>query len=176
MGIEELEPLSSLTKDDLKTIFEQAEKEIKDYNKDLETRAKDKKDLFTHVDMTVRYATMRSFSHRHTPQSEMRCGGTSPVYSTGMSTRLELMVDSNCEINKVTFNGYAPLEKGDTIRVYFLKGEQEYFKSPFSSRRRSSNQNNKHVWIERDFLPEEKALKIDKLRAEEPIATYIPSS
>jgi hypothetical protein len=163
--------------DEIKNIddnfFDELAKEIEKKNEELRAKAKKREDLIVPVYCYVTSVEGYLSQRKMTPHSERMIGGKSPSYNVGDSSRLELLVDTKEGIKYVNFAGWPPIEKGDSIKAYFLKGELKSEETKLGIQRISMryNQLQSH-WIERDFQETETALKIEKLRDGKVVATY----
>ena len=85
-----------------------------------------------------------------------------------------MALNKNIPTKRIIFPAILPLEKGDFARVYILKGE---YKSEKTGRLMFSDGDDRsRHFVERDYLEEESAFKIEKLRDKRAIATYIYKS
>ena len=107
-----------------------------------------------------------------TPSSEMRLGGTSPSYGT-FSEYTELKMSSDLPVQRITMDGLLPLEAGDYIRAYVLRGTEEMERTRGLSTRNYDRMCIPKHWVEREWKEEEKALKIEKIRENKVVATYL---
>lgn len=154
---------------------EQKEKDEK-YNSDLRKKAKKYDELIVSFECDVKSLEGIARSISITPHSEARMGGQSPSYNTGHTCNLEITInpyDKNIPIKKIEFIGWPPLEKDDMIRVYIFKGKEEYEQGygitfSESEKRRTIPS---HL-VERDFKETERALKIEKIKYGDVVATY----
>ena len=132
-------------------------KGIKQYNTDIRSRSKPYEALIVPVD----------------------CGVQSIV---GSSQETTLEVITNNMVKTLTFHGLPPLEQGDTIRAYIFKGKKVYEKlenDPFDSwnspftRQGCYHQEPPSHYVARDFKEKEAAVKIEKIRKNNVVATYV---
>jgi len=131
-------------------------KQIEKHNEDLRARAKPYESLIVPIECSVQH-----------------------VNGSRKKTTLEVLTQS--PVKTLTFYGLPPLEKGDMIRAYVFKGEELHEKlpdDPFSL--------NNHPWgrkkcyspmppshyVERDLQAKEAAVRIEKIRNNEVVATY----
>lgn len=145
----------------MENLKEKVKKEAEEFNSDLRKRAKPTEDLKVFVECDVKMVYMYFRRMSHTPRSEVRIGGTSPSYNTGLmaTTRLEVNTKEGVKIIKMT--GTPHLSRGDKIRAYVFKGQEVSEKSTelFGAYRRRLNSH----FIERDWEEEEIAFKIKKI-------------
>ena len=163
-----LKPLESVNPQDLvKKINEENEK----YNQDLRAKAKTPEQLTVGLECVVEEANF----YQSTGQASggtVRYGGSNSSYKTGHFLRTELSVKGDSLVQKLEFKGWPPLEAGDTIKVYILKGKQEPEKSFGPSCHDPFNQGPRTHLVERDYQPIEHPSKIEKLRNGLVVATY----
>ncbi len=145
--------------------------------------AKPKEELITQLECLVTEVTCYTKPTAMTPDSEIRIGGHSPRYATGLMSETILSVYTDSPVRRITMPGIYPLENGDQIRAYILKGVLKEEQRSVPPRRETIPPSpvvpapprrlpQKH-WIERDWHEDEKAVKIEKLRAEQVVATYV---
>jgi len=166
-----LGPIEDVTFDDL---FESARQKSEQYNLDLQAKAKTKEELTVGLECTVLNVNGYQGSTSFTP-SDLPIGPYSGVSShkTGDVYKLELLVDSNSPVQKLIFRGCWPLEAGDTIRAYILKGKEEAEKLSFGpSCYDPLHQGPRTHLVEREYQPVEQPSKIEKLRDGKVVATY----
>lgn len=161
-------PLGDVSLDDL---FASARHETEKYNQDLRAKAKQKEELTVGSMFLIKKPTYFQSSTSISPLSENFIGGSSSTYQGGHVYSVELLVTPiqfNGPVEKLLFNGWPPLEAGDTICAYILKGQKEYEKAfmvdfhhdpPF------------HL-VERPYQSVEQPSKIEKLRDGKVVATY----
>ena len=151
-------------------LLTKANDQAKKYNEQLRTKAKTEAELTVGLECTVQEGNFYQGSTSFTPRSEMVIGGHSSSYSGGHTYHSEITVESETLVEKLQFKGWPPLEAGDTIRAYVLKGKQEYEKNVMDS---GTWDNTSHShWVERDYQATEKPSKIEKLRDGRVVATY----
>jgi len=130
--------------------------------------SKDYKTFIVPIEVAVQSVVGYTSSTSFTPVSERVFGGSSPVYQGGQSSHLEIIVDRHPIVKKVLFAGLPSIEEGDIIRAYVFKA-----KVPEDTRllleihnisSLSIKQRIPPKYVVRDFKPEERAFKIEKLR------------
>lgn len=149
---------------------------IEKYNKDLRARAKTLEELTIPVLCLVESIVGSASKIHHTPHSEMVYGGTTPSYHTGDALKTEISVKTSTPVTKIIFGGWPPIEKGDLIKAYIIKAKEEYEKLSFNIERLFCYQQHRQptpLYVERDFKNEETAIKIEKLKNDVIVATYI---
>ncbi len=151
---------------DYVAILEEVEKENREYNDDLRARAKTREELIVSLECTV--LEIHGYQGLTSVHSEMRMGESSPYYNTGHTYRTEIKVQSDTSVEKLEFKGWPPLEAGDLLRAYIIRGELKYEKTF----RNDFNHNLLSHWIERDYQQVEHPIKIEKLRDGKVVATY----
>lgn len=155
-----------------KANLEKWRQEDEQYNQDLRSRAKTPEQLTQGLECTVLEVNDYQGSTSFTPRSEIVIEGHSSSYRGGHTYRTELKVQSDTLVEKLEFKGWPPLEAGDTIRAYILKGKQEAEKSFGPSCRDPFHQGSQTHLVERDYQPVEHPSKIEKLRDGKVVATY----
>ncbi len=163
------------------------------YNLDLAKRAREKEDLISAVECLVQRVEGTVYTNRKmTPGNEMRFGGSSPSYAVGDKSYLELEVESESAVRKITFGGLPPIEKGDKIRAYIYNGKEESEKEvellvTLLSKKNPTIEDEirasvekydirskpRTYWVRRDFNEKEEAVMIEKIKNNEVVATYI---
>lgn len=168
-----------LSDEEMKARMKKATNSCKRYNARLRKRAKPKEELLIPVDCLVERVTGYTHEVSHTPHSEVRYGGSSPSYKTGMFLSLELSVQTGTPIETIKFPGWPPIEKGDKIRAYIFAGTEEHEKplGSISEIIDASVRLHKPAshWVQREFTETEEVQKIEKLRNNKVVATYINS-
>lgn len=157
-----------LTMKNIDKIFDDVKKQEDAYNRELLKRSKPKEELVVSIDCLVESVTGYVLQTEFHVQSERVFGGKSPSYSGGDSSHLEIRVKTDTATNKLVSRGLLPIQKGDTIRAYILKGEEEYERNIQALH----THNRRSHWVERNFSEEEKPFKIEKLVNDEVVATY----
>ena len=164
--------LNSLSELDVKNILENAQSEEEAYNTNLRSQAKKKEDLITPLECLVTEVLSYTKVVEMTPQSEMRLGGISPHYITGIISNTELTVCTDGTVRKIMMPGILPLESGDQIRAYIVKGEMEAEQHTLTPAPRYQRDKPVLHLIARDWKEEETAVKIEKMRSDKVVATY----
>lgn len=149
-------------------IFDDVKKQEAAYNRELLKRSKPKEELVASIDCLVESVTGYVSQRRFHVQSEIAYGGKTPAYNAGDSSHLEICVKTDTATNKLACRGLLPIQKGDTIRAYILKGNEEYERNI----QELHTHNRRSHWVEREFSEEEKPFKIEKLVNNEIVATY----
>ena len=142
---------------------------INNYNKELVSKAKKREDLIVPVKCLVKcvigYNTKISIS----PVTPNTVGCRQAEYRTGNCSSLEIEVKTNTVIEKLLFNGWPPIENGNKIVAYIIKGREEYKKDLMGI----PIKNEKSFFVEREFDETEIPLKIQKVGYWGVLATYI---
>ncbi|MDP3639769.1 MAG: hypothetical protein Q8R53_01025 [Nanoarchaeota archaeon] len=167
----------ALSEDEWRERIAAAWTETEKYNAGLRARAKTREELLVLLDCGVTAVVGHTSRGSFTPRSELVIGGSSPSYGTGDQSFLEISVTSETPVKQLHFRGWPPFEKGDRIRAYIFKGKEEWeqafmFDDQDFSGLAFGARFGKTVLVERDFQEQEKALKIEKLRNGEVVATY----
>lgn len=158
-------------------------REAQQFNLGLVKRAKPRTELIVSVDCLVESVVGYTQPVFITPNSEMVSEGSLPSYESGHRSYLEISVttDSACPIKKLKSAGLPPIQSGDRIVAYILKGEEireaetvmENVPNSIPHAGSAVSQEGKSHWVERDFKQEETTQKIEKLFAGRVVATYI---
>src|SRR3989338_3085881 len=160
-------------------------KEQEAYNRDLRLMAKKPSDLISSFDCKIKnvFGEIEPVCERkHFSVSDTLIGpGTfsQKEYSppiTGHIQNLKLEVfawDNKIHVKRIIFPAILPLEKGDFIRAYVIKGE---YKSEKVGASLFDNEEGDKYLVERDYLEEERAFQLDKLVDSQVVACYIDKS
>jgi len=162
-----LKPLENFTEQDVKEQIEKLEQETKQYNEDLRARAKTPEQLTEGLKCTV--LEVNEYQDSTHVYGEWR-SGPMRITNTGNTYHTEIRVKNGTLVEKLKFNGWPSLEKGDTIRAYILKGQEEAEKLHFEFK--DPYQDAKTHLVERDYQAVERPSKIEKLRDGKVVATY----
>ena len=143
------------------------DRDVVEYNIQLEARVKTKEELVTSIDCVVESVDGYSST------ASVPCGGHfNTLTSGGHSNSLKIGVSSDTPVENLGFyGGWPPIEKGDQIRAYVYVGEKEWGKLTWSDIDKGKS-NPPCYLVERPLNPKEKPLKIEKLKDEEVVATY----
>lgn len=168
-----LSELENVSDEEWTRNIETAEKEREQYNLELRARAKTEEQLTVGLECTVVDIHSYQSSTSFTPSSEIVLGGRSPTYGGGHVYRTEMKVESGTLVEKLEFAGWPPLEVGDSIKAYVMKGKPEPEKHSLGSFCNDSfDQEPKTHLVERDYQATEQPSKIEKLRNGKVVATY----
>jgi len=172
---------NKLKKMSIEKLEKESKKRTEEYNKELLGKSKPYEELIIPVSGIVKEVKGYNYATSHTPISEMIIGGKFPVYKTGYQNKLEIIIESDSQVEKLSFNGACPIEKGDSIRAYIFAGEKKELKKSFSLYHPDSYPNKeKEVLIPREPSEEETAIYIEKIKNGKVVRTeysvnYIPS-
>ena len=170
----------------LRNLVHKPDKKVEKYNADLRARAKKPEELVECFDCFVEriYCEVEPIEEReHFSFSDTKIGPgpfgivNSPNHITGYknSMKLEVMAsDESILVKKVNFPIFIPLESGDSVRVYVVRGEYMSEKTGgfFSL---EEDEQDKHL-VARGYKEEENAVRIEKLKDNSVVATYVDKS
>ena len=154
---------------------EAIERFVQNFNeeeKELRAKAKTKEELTEIIEARVKSVTAHHEHYNITPESEMVIGGRSPSYLTGTQTYLEIELEREENPQIIKFYGNAPIEGNgfDCVYKFYIVKGQEVEISSYPHPRIEDE----HILTERkEFLKEEKAFKIEKLKRDEIVRTDI---
>ncbi len=157
---------------DVDVVVKEGLEKQKAYNKQLRESARTPEQLTVGIECKVIDANFYQQGTSHTPRSEMRIGGNSPVYRTGDIYHLELIVDSNSPLKKITFNGWPHIEVGDLIKAYMIQGEYKFEKELFSEPVYHKSHTTPKQLVPRELKEHEFPFKLEKLRDGLVVARY----
>ena len=195
MGSENLQKLlleSTISEEELKEKLDKINQSIKIAiekrrrdNQELLNAAKPKEELIISLNCHILSATEFYKDIDLRIESEFRAGASIPTYNTGQQTTLELMVDcyKYPELKTILFFGNPGLETDDHIKAYVFLGEAKYLTDAadifdFSDNPMFSKEAKMGdpLYILREVKEKEQALKIEKVRGQRILKTYIDSS
>jgi len=159
-------------------------KEAKEFNKDLRKRTRNEEDLIIPVELIIKSIVNHTNYLSIRPHSEMIFKERSSSYSAGCKLYTEIFVNSSKEIciEKLTYQGFLPLEKGDRIRAYIFIGQyiqekaEDFNFNEFSAWESSPLRLEMHL-VGREFKKEELTEKVEKIgKYNDVVATYLIDS
>ena len=151
---------------DINSIMRDAEKKREQEIRDFESRSKHLYELVATENFTVDEVVAESCATSFTPDSEMRFGGSSPVYNGGFTSRLVLKVSPNNQdvpITALNFDGLSVVKAGDYISAQIPRFEEKRVGTEFLS---ESYDRDRVFYFDRDFEPEESAIELTLLSAD----------
>ena|SRR3989344_5359969 len=154
-------------------------------NQELLNAAKPKEELIVALNCHVLSSTEYYRNVSVHVQSEMMIGGVNPTYKAGQQALLELLV--YCyqypDLKTVTFKGNPAIETDDHIKAYVFLGEAKYLKDEADIFYFSDNpmfpkevKRGDPFYVLRKVKEKELALKIEKIRGNRVLKTFIDSS
>lgn len=154
-----------------KAEIEKCKQEDEQYNKDLRTRAKTQEELTVGLECVVESVDFYQRTGRATSKKARYGGPPVASHETGYFLHTELSVKSDSLVQKLEFKGWPPLEAGDTIKAYIMKGKEEPEKLSFGSYHDPYQEPKTHL-VDRPYRAVEQPSKIEKLRDGKVVATY----
>jgi hypothetical protein len=145
---------------DINKAIQDAEKEKQKKVVDLKSHSKKLYELVVTEKFTVHDVVAESYATSFTPHSEMRFGGSSPVYRGGFTSRLVLKVspdNQDVPITTLNFEGFSIVKAGDYISAQIPKFVERRVETGFHSRPYNRD---KVLYFDRDFNPEESAVEL----------------
>src|SRR3989344_1479691 len=113
---------------DMKQIIQDAEKKRQQEIENLESSSRSLYTLVATEEFTVDEVVAESYATSFTPHSEMRVGGSSPVYNGGFTSRLILKVSPNNQdlpVRTIYFNGFSIVRAGDYVSAKIPRYEEK---------------------------------------------------
>lgn len=95
---------------------------------ELTRNSKPLEQLLVHETFQVLSVIQQSLSCSHTPISEMRIGGKSPIYNTGYSTivTMEVRPFNSIPVRTLVFNGISSVKRGDKVTALIPRYEKKH--------------------------------------------------
>jgi len=145
---------------DMNKIMQDAEEKRQQEIADLESRSKKLYELVATENFTVDEVVAESYATSFTPHSEMRFGGSSPVYRGGFTSRLVLKVspdNQDVPVTTLNFDGLSVVKAGDYISAQIPRFEEKRVGTGFHS---GPYDRAKIFYFDRGFNPEESAIEL----------------
>ncbi len=145
---------------DVSKIRQDVEKKEQQEITDLESRSKQLYELVATEKFTVDEVVAESYATSFTPHSEMRFGGSSPVYRGGFTSRLVLKVspdNQDVPVTTLNFDGLSVVKSGDYISAQIPRFEEKRVGTGFHS---GPYDKDRVFYFDRDFHPEESAIEL----------------
>ena len=143
----------------MKKFREKEEKEREKKIAELTQQSKNLYEIVVEEEFDVEQVIGETHATSHTPVSEMRIGGRSPIYHTGFTSKLILKVTStkaDMSVHLLNFNGISPVMAGHHIRVQIPRYEEKKMQKDmfdYSSHERT-------FYLDRAFNLEETAIEL----------------
>ncbi|MFH1400961.1 MAG: hypothetical protein ABIH41_05570 [Nanoarchaeota archaeon] len=106
---------------------------------------------------TVQYVVAQSRATSNSVRSEMRFGGSSPVYRGGFTSRLVLTVEpaAHIPVRELLFEGFSGVRAGDRIEALVTRYEVKMFGRPITG-----HYDQRAYHLDREYGPQENAVEI----------------
>jgi len=176
---------SNLSDEEMEANYRQRTKLIAEerrrYNQELLSAAKPREELIIPLNCYVSSATEIYREVHFYTRSELIVGGSTPSYNGGQQASLELMVDcpGHPELKTIFFSGNPAIKTDDWITAYVFMGEAKYLQDensvPDLSRSRFLD-TELPLYVLRAVRERERALRIERVRGNKILKTYLDSS
>ncbi len=152
----------------MRDIIERLEEKVAEYNRELKENSKSEDQLTVKVECFVKgpVTVKTSYIRQVDPNHDLLEGRFQRTYPLGQITTTTVPI-SHRQIKELVYPGLLPLQEGDQLMAYVLKGEEKREKiSPFEEKR----------WpiylVEREFKESELVRKIEKVKFGKIVAMY----
>jgi hypothetical protein len=145
---------------DMNKIMQNFEEKRQQEIADLESRSKQLYELVATENFTVDEVVAESYATSFTSHSEMRSGGSSPVYRGGFTSRLVLKVspdNQDVPVRTLSFEGLSVVRAGDYISAQIPRYEEKRVGSGFHS---GPYDRDRVFYFDRNFNSEESAIEL----------------